>query len=93
MPRIRYTALAKADLIEIGDITLATWGESQYVRYLDSLDRALSLLMHHPRIGRAYSSPHPNWRRLPHGSHVILYSLDERGVIIRRILHKHQEAR
>lgn len=90
MPSVRYSSRALADLREIGTFIFQTWGESQAEHYLELLEDVCALIGEFPRIGRAYPGSPPNWRRLEHESHVILYSTSRSFTTIQRIQHKNR---
>lgn len=80
---------AYADLEEIDQYTLTTWGEAkrdEYIRALFDRFRDVAAL---PEQGRARPELAPGVRSLPHERHVIFYEYeeeDERCVIL-RVLH------
>jgi toxin ParE1/3/4 len=85
---IRFSRLAKLDLIEIADYTLDMWGVGQAERYLDGLDDCFKRLVQTPRMGRACDSIRRGYRRIEQGKHVVIYRADAHGVFVCRILHQ-----
>jgi len=51
--RLRYSNKAKADLLEIGQYSVANWGASRGSRYLEELETCCGLLARSPGMGRA----------------------------------------
>lgn len=88
MSVIRFSRLAKLDLIEIADYTLDMWGVGQAERYLDGLDDCFKRLVQTPRMGRACDSIRRGYRRIEQGKHVVIYRADAHGVFVCRILHQ-----
>lgn len=84
----RLSSMARLDLFDIVDYTLATWGEEQALRYLDGLEECFRLLAESPEIGRACEGVRPGYRRHEHQKHAIFYRADGEGVLIGRILHQ-----
>ena len=78
---------AKKDLWGIAAYTYENWGEEQQDRYLETLHFGMESLSRNPNIGRAYDIIYPGLRKLPIGSHIILYLISDQGIDIVRILH------
>ncbi len=87
MAAYRLTRRAEADLDDIADYTLRTWGEAQCARYLDGLEQCCRRLAEHPALGRACDGIRPGLRRREQGRHVVFYRRDEAGILVLRILH------
>jgi toxin ParE1/3/4 len=88
MAVFRFTRLAEADLLGIGDYTLRTWGEAQAARYLGELELWCQNLADNPALGRRCGEVRPGLRRLDHGKHVVFYRQERGGIVISRILHE-----
>jgi toxin ParE1/3/4 len=78
---------AEADLTDILQYTLETWGEAQLAAYAGVLDDALRLLRDNPEIGTARPAVSERHRFLPAGEHVIAYRLTATRIEVSRILH------
>lgn len=87
MAKFRFSRRAAADLLEIGDYTVRTWGEDKAVRYLESLEACCEMLAANPGLGRACDEIHPGLRRMEQERHVIFYRLRSGDILISRILH------
>ena len=88
MSRARFSRLAEADLLDIGERTLEKWGDVQAVRYLGELEVCCQQLVDTPAIGRACDEIRPDLRRFEHGRHVVFYRQEAGGILVSRILHQ-----
>jgi toxin ParE1/3/4 len=86
--RFRLTLRAEADLSEISDYTLRTWGEAQCARYLDQLEQCCQRLADQPILGRPCDVIRPGLRRREQGKHVIFYRRSAEDIMVLRILHE-----
>jgi toxin ParE1/3/4 len=87
--RFRLTVRAEADLLEIADYTLRTWGEAQCDRYLAELEHCCQRLADHPILGRPCDAIRAGLRRREQGKHVVFYLRTGEDIIVLRILHEH----
>jgi toxin ParE1/3/4 len=87
MPGFRFTPRAEADLQEIADYTLRTWGRAQCVRYLDKLERRCERLANSPGLGLACDDIRAGYFRAVAGQHVLFFRKIEDGILIVRVLH------
>ncbi len=87
MPSFRFTRRAESDLQEIADYSLSMWGETQCLRYIDSLEQCCQRLAESPSQGRACNDLQPGYFRIEHARHVLFFRKSEDGVLIIRILH------
>lgn len=93
MRRFDLTRLAKADLMSIARFTETRWGRKQRNAYLKEFDQIFRSLAENPLIGRVCEEILPDYRKHPHGSHVIYYTLpNESELLIVRILHGTMDA-
>ncbi len=74
--------------MDIAHYTLRVWGEDQTFRYLDDLEACCRKLADHPGLGRKCDDIRPGLRRLEHGSHIIFYRQQAKGILVTRILHQ-----
>ena len=88
MSGFRFSRLAEADLVSIGDYTLRTWGEAQADRYITELEDCCKRLAGNPGLGRRCDHVRPGLRRMERGSHVVFYRQQPDGVLIVRLLHR-----
>jgi toxin ParE1/3/4 len=88
MARFRLSRLAEADLLDIANYTLQTWGQDQAIRYVDHLEACCRQLADNPEMGRACDHIRPGLRRTEHGRHVLFYRVEAKGILVSRILHQ-----
>jgi toxin ParE1/3/4 len=88
MATLRFSRIAKADLLRIGAYSLQTWGEAQTERYLDTLERCATALARRPSLGRPCDSIRPGLYRFEKEQHVFFYRRNVDGILIARILHR-----
>jgi toxin ParE1/3/4 len=84
----RFSRRAEADLLEIGEYTLRTWGKAQTARYIAELEIVCQTLADNPALGRPCDHVRPGLRRMEHGKHVVFYRQGRTGILIFRILHQ-----
>ena len=84
----RLARLAEANLLDIANYTLRTWGHDQAVRYVDDLEACCRRLADNPELGRACDHVRPGLRRMEHGRHVLFYRIGAKGILVSRILHQ-----
>lgn len=92
MPAFRLSALAKADLKDIGRYTQKTWGREQRNRYLAQLDASFHDLAQTPQKGRRCDDIREGYRKYQVGRHVIFYRQNDDDIEIIRILHDRMDA-
>ena len=87
MPRYHLSSRAEADLAEIADYTIETFGIKQARRYRDGLEACFRTLAENPKLGRSAEQLATCLRRLGYQSHVVFYVPDKDGMLIVRVLH------
>ncbi len=92
MAEVRLRAAADADLAEIFDYSVTTFGPAVAEKYLRSFDEAFDLLRRHPSAGALRLDIVPPIRCLPHRSHRIFYDIDGATIWIVRVLHHAMDA-
>jgi toxin ParE1/3/4 len=93
MKLFALTNAAKADLLAIARYTERTWGVAQRNSYLKQFDDLFHALGRHPLTGLTCDELRENYRKFPHGSHMVYYRNSQESVIlIVRILHKSMDA-
>ena len=91
MPRIRKTAQAESDLIEIWLYTYQEWGEAQAERYFDQLESGIAQLIRQPTLGKRCDQIRSGYRAVRIGRHVVYYTTSGPGVQIVRVLHERMD--
>jgi len=87
----RTTAQADQDIIDIYLWGCREFGQPQAERYHAGLAAALDLIAENPRIARERHEFTPAVRLHPYQSHMIVYLLDDMGVLVVRVLHGRQD--
>lgn len=92
MADFRLSPHAEADLAEIADYTIETFGIEQARRYRDDPETCFGSLAGNPLLGRSAEWLSPGLRRFEHRSHAVFYTQEEANVLIVRILHAGMDA-
>ena len=87
----RTTRQADQDIIDIYLWGCREFGQPQAERYHAGLAGTLDLLADNPRISRERTEFSPPVRLHPYELHIIVYLLDDRGVLVVRVLHGRQD--
>lgn len=87
----RTTRQADRDIIDIYLWGCREFGQPQAERYHEGLAATLDLIAANPRVARERAEFTPPVRLHPYKSHVIVYLLDGRGVLVVRVLHGRQD--
>ena len=87
MTPVELSEAAIADLTEILDYGVATFGERTGEEYVASFDDGFALIAQHPMAGAVHDFIRPPIRSIAHGRHRIYYDLVGSGVVVQRILH------
>ena len=91
--RLRESRRAQADIVEIVRYGAEHIGPVRGKAYLARIDLRYRQLRDFPESGRADRDFHPEVRSISCGSHRIYYSIDDKGIMVRRVLHKAADAR
>ncbi len=87
----RTTRQADQDIIDIYLWGCREFEQSQAERYHAGLAATLDLIADNPRMARERIEFNPPVRLHPYQSHMIVYLVDNSGVLIVRILHGRQD--
>lgn len=87
MGALRVSKAAREDLREIGRYTQSKYGKAQRRRYLSALGARFQVVRDNPLISRERAEFTPPVRIYRYEQHVIVYTADDQGVLIIRILH------
>lgn len=79
---------ARADLLEIWNRTVETWGEAQADAYLDDIGCAIETLAEFPKMGVDCSWLRNGYRRLSVNHHLVFYQVVGDTIEIIRVLHE-----
>lgn len=83
---------AAKDIEEILAHSIVEFGLLQTETYHAALRHCLELLSDNPGMGSTADDIRPGYRRFPHESHVIFYTIRGQDVFVVRILHKSMDA-
>jgi toxin ParE1/3/4 len=87
----RLSRLAIADLAEIADYTIETFGIEQARVYRDGLEACFRALAANPNLGRRAERLAPMLKRYKHHSHEVFYLATNHEILIVRILHERMD--
>ncbi len=86
MTRVRFSACAREDLLDIWLFVAARNSETIADRVYDDIEQTCELLREHPQIGRARPEIHGDARSLVIDRWLALYRVTENGAQIVRII-------
>jgi len=87
VPEVALRPKACADLDDIWDYTVGTWGYDQAEKYLRNVNGTFQTLAEKPALGRIYDAVYPGLRVYPSGRHLIVYFVTAKGIDVVRVLH------
>ena len=91
MAGYRFLPAARDDLEDVWEYTIARWDVEQAIGYTDEIEAACEILCESPLMCREREEYYPPVRIHPHGEHLIVYVMDDEGILIVRILHSHMD--
>jgi toxin ParE1/3/4 len=86
--RVSKRAVAHLNDIYVHGVEL--FGRPRALAYQVEFEDCFAMLARHPYVGRTSPTIRPGLRRHEHGSHLILYRVEEDGVLIVAVLHARQ---
>ena len=87
----RTTREADQDIIDIYLRGCREFGQARAEQYHAGLAATLDLIDRNPRLARERPEFNPPVRLHPYQAHMIVYLVDDRGVLIVRVLHGRQD--
>ena len=78
-----YSALARADLSDIWDHTVAYWGISQAEKYIRDIEKQIDKLAMFPFLGQACDELRVGYHRILIGRHIAFYQKTSTGIRVR----------
>lgn len=91
--KFRLSPNALNDLESIGRYTQKRWGRAQREVYLRDLDSRFAVLAEQPLLGRLRHDIAPDYRSVPHKSHMIFYIVRDDGIDIIGLPHQAMDLR
>lgn len=91
MTSYRVSRNAEVDLRLIFLEGMDRFGPRQAERYREAFKREFDLLAQFPDMARRRDVWPESIRAFPHGSHVILYELEDEGIVILRVRHGRED--
>ena len=91
MGKFHLTNRAVADLSDIADFTIQTFGIERARFYRDGLNNCFEILAENPQLGRSAAELAPNLKRFEYQSHVVFYVPKNTGILVVRILHQRMD--
>ena len=88
MTAFRVTRAAQADIKKIGRYTEEHWGPAQRRLYLNGLNERFAVLAASPTIAAERRNFAPPVRIHPYEKHLIVYIIEDGGIVIVRVLHQ-----
>lgn len=88
---IRLSRRAQADLDDIRDFTIETWGRAQWLKYYRGMAAAFQRIGTDPMVGRNRELLGPGLRSLSYEKHLIFFApiaAAQGGPVILRIVHQ-----
>jgi len=89
--RFRLTEKAYQDVREIAEYTQDMWGSAQRRKYLDDLNGKFQLLADMPLMAAERKEIDPPIRIFRYESHLIVYLVEDGGILILRIRHHSED--
>lgn len=87
----RLTRRAERDVIDAYTQGAVGFGIDQAERYHEGLAATFRMLADNPHIARERTEFEPPVRLHPYEAHMIVYVIDDRGILVVRILHGRQD--
>jgi len=88
MKKTLLSKAADADLEDIFDYTLVSFGIDQAITYVSGFDSAFESIAINPKIGRERLDIRAALYSVLHDKHIIFYRIDADNIRIVRILHQ-----
>jgi toxin ParE1/3/4 len=85
--KVTYSALARKDLGDIRQWTLANFGVDEAKSYVRQIDWSLKRIAENPGLARDAADIRPGLKKLVSGSHVVYFRVTQSSIEVVRILH------
>lgn len=91
MAKLRVSKAARTDMRAIFRQSVEMFGLSQADAYVAALHHALDLIATYPKSNRERAETAPPVRVHPYKAHVIVYAIEDQGVLVLRIRHTRED--
>ncbi|MEP6021428.1 MAG: type II toxin-antitoxin system RelE/ParE family toxin [Paracoccaceae bacterium] len=91
MSTFKVSTAASGDIRRIARYTQDTWGRAQRRRYLDGLNEKFKVLASMPDMALERRDFRPPVRIHHYEKHLIIYVIEDSGILIVRVLHQSQD--
>lgn len=91
MSKFTVSKAANTDIRGIARYTQNTWGRDQRRRYLDGLNEKFEMLAAMPEMAAERRDFQPPVRIHHYEKHLIIYVINDSGILIVRVLHQSQD--
>ena len=81
------------DLVEIQNYSYQEFGESQWQKYGQALDKGLQHILNHPHTGHIRPDVPEGYLSWPVNEHIMIYRVQSSIIYVVRILHKRMNFR
>lgn len=88
---LEISSLAQNDLRDIAQYTFSQYNEQQVDKYLQLLYDGMDSLTISPSIGQERSYLSKEYKSIPIGKHLIIFTIKDSTVIIIRIIHQSRD--
>jgi len=88
---LSLSSLAQNDLTAIVEYTIQQWSEKQADKYLEQIESGLSKIQDNPNIGRVRTDISDRHRSILVEKHIVVYIVQDRYILISRILHQSRD--
>ncbi|MGL4489730.1 MAG: type II toxin-antitoxin system RelE/ParE family toxin [Rhizobiaceae bacterium] len=85
--RVTYSALARKDLQNIRQWTLANFGREKSDDYIKQIDASLHLIADRPGLARDASAVRPDLKKYISGQHFAYFKITDSSIAVVRILY------
>jgi toxin ParE1/3/4 len=89
--QFKLTSNADKDIRDIYEFGLAAFGRRKAESYFDNLYDAFEYIAANPMASRERSETVPPIRIYVFHAHLVIYRIEDRGIVVLRILHGHAD--
>ncbi len=90
--RVKYSAAARKDLVEIKAWTTNRFGPTQAAAYVRQIQASVQLIAHNPGLARSAATVSSGILKTVAGSHIAYFRIAADSLLVIRILHGKTDA-